>query len=420
MVRMALNFIVIAMVARYLGKGSFGILMYAFGFTALFCGFASIGIDNILMQEIASKPSEANRYLGSAWLIKIIGAVICVLVTCLIAILFEPDSTARLLIYMLSLSAVFQSVNVIQFFFEAEVAARYVVWLEVAQSVIFGGLRGVLIWCGCSVEWFGLSMLLEPAFMAVALIWSYVKTGHTISAWRVDREVIAGLIKRGAPMALAGIAALIYLRTDVIMLRYMVGEDSVGVYAAAARLCALAAFPALQITRALSPALIDGYRQSNTIFKKRYQLFVDLIFWLSSVVAFLLFAGAPIFMLLFFGHEYQAGTQVVRIMVWKGIFAALGFATGQWIIICNFHKMAPIRSVTGALINIVLNLILIPRYGATGAAIASVLAFAVSAFFINAIVPTLRPVFLYEISAVTGGLGRLIRFQLNRSGKDIR
>ncbi len=410
-VKMVINFVTIAIVARYLGTELFGQLVYAAGFASLFCGLAALGVDNILAQELAAYPDDRPRRLGAAWTLKMIGALGCIVVTSVCALLFEPNVETQCMIILLSACAVFQSFRVFQFFFEANVAARYVVWAELIQSVVIALLRISLVYFKAPLFLFAVSLLLEPALIALGLWRFYVRTGHRVREWSIDQEMVRGVLRRALPMAIAGIAVVVYMRTDVIMLRYLCDESLVGVYAAAARLCELVGVSAMLLTRALTPALVEGDRMGASVFGKRYQLFLDLIVWVSLVSALVLSVGAVLFIPLFFGEAYTDSVQVLKILAWKGVGVAMGYATAQWILIRSLHDYAPVRNLVGCFANISLNFILIPRFGAVGAATASVISLVLATILVNAVIPALRPVFQFQLRSFSSGPVRLARFR---------
>jgi O-antigen/teichoic acid export membrane protein len=86
---------------------------------------------------------------------------------------------------------------------------------------------------------------------------------------------------------------------------------------------------------------------------------------------------------LLFGKDYLGGVDVLKIRIWETVFAAIGVITGSWALVEGMQRQTLIFSVFGMLINISLNLILIPLFGIKGAAISSL----VSIIFVVIILP---------------------------------
>jgi PST family polysaccharide transporter len=90
---------------------------------------------------------------------------------------------------------------------------------------------------------------------------------------------------------------------------------------------------------------------------------------------------------------------VLAVHVWASVFVFLGVAQAPWDISENLLKMSLYRTITGAIVNVLINLFLIPRYSAMGAAIATVISYAISGVFANAFHPKTRPLFYLQMNS---------------------
>ena len=407
--KMAVNLMLGAWVARYLGAAEFGLMNYAISFSMLFLVVASLGIDNMLSLELSRNRDDTARFLGTAWVIKMVGAVVSVGAVAVLTGHFGVERRARLLILIFMAGSLFQSANVIQFFFESEVEAHYAVRAETIQTMIAALARVCLIVAGAPLEMFMFVFFAETVVYALMLVFFYRITGNCISRWRFDFGVCGLLLRRATPLAFSGIAIIIYQRIDQVMLKHYLDNDAVGYYAAALRMCTLVSFLPFLLARSFGPALVKAHGEGEEVFNMRIQVFTDLMVWSSIGGALVLSVGAVPLIWLLFGSEYAPASAVLRIVAWKGVFAAMGLATGQWIIIKHLQVFALLRTVTGCVVNVILNLYLIPRYGIMGAAAATIVSFSLASFWIHAVIPPFRPLFGMELSSLLGGAVRLWR-----------
>jgi len=103
---------------------------------------------------------------------------------------------------------------------------------------------------------------------------------------------------------------------------------------------------------------------------------------------------------LLFTSAYRQAAPVLAVHIWSLIFIFVGFAQGPWDISENFLKLALGRRVAGAVMNVLLNLILIPRYSALGAAISTVISYAIPAVIGNAFDSRTRPIFRLQLQSI--------------------
>ncbi len=81
-----------------------------------------------------------------------------------------------------------------------------------------------------------------------------------------------------------------------------------------------------------------------------------------------------------FGQEYTAASDILHVHVWAGIPVVVGIASGAYLLAENLTSVALYRTVFGAVVNVVLNFVLLPRMGAIGAAYATLIAYFCAGF----------------------------------------
>ena len=162
--------------------------------------------------------------------------------------------------------------------------------------------------------------------------------------------------------------------------------------------------------KSIIPNLIKEHDISNNSFSKKFQLFMDAMVWISIILSIILFSFSELFIKYLYDDSYLASIPLLKLISWKGIFIILASVSGYWIIIKNLQKLAVIRNIFGCFINILLNYLWIPKWGALGSAAATLISFSISSFFIHFFIPSFKPIFMIQCNSLLFGPFRLIKF----------
>jgi len=240
----------------------------------------------------------------------------------------------------------------------------------------------------------------EAALTAAALIVAYAASTGAIREWRVRAREAGRLLSEGWPLLLSGMAIMLYMRIDVVMLEASAGLEAVGIYGAATRLSEAWYFVPTAVAAAMAPSITAAHERDTAAYLasvRRLLGFLAAIALAAAVALSLL--SAPIVSALF-GREFAASAPVLAVHAWAGVFVALGLGQGTWNVCEGLTRLALVRTLGGAVMNIVLNVLLIPRFGALGAALATVVSYAVSAYLLNAFDSRTRVIFRMQTEAI--------------------
>lgn len=380
--RMFIGIFVISWIARYLGPQQFGLLNYAQSFVFLFTAISTLGLDSIVVRELVKKEDNRNKLLGSAFFLKLIGALILLPIIVIIVQFTSNDNYTNLLIFIIAFATIFQSFNVIDFYFQSKVISKYT---AIANSVTFGIsslIKILLIIINAPLVAFALMSIFDIGILATGLLLFYLShvkkhdlqpDKRSFFGWEFDKKTAYFLLKSSWPLILSTIVITIYMRIDQVMIKEILDFQSVGQYAAATRLSEAWYFIPVAIVNSLFPAIVNAKKVSSELYIKRLQSLYTLLVWLAIAVSILIsFFGDSIVMILY-GNDFSQAASVLIIHIWTGIFVFLGIAFSSYLIAENWAKKAFYRTLLGAIINIILNIILIPNYGLIGAAIATLI-----------------------------------------------
>jgi len=377
--------------ARYLGPLQFGNFNYAIAFVALFGPLARLGLNGIVVRDIVREPERTDEILGTTFLLKLVGGIACFgVVVGAVSLLRPGDTLTKVLVGIIAFGIIFQAFDSIDIWFQSQVQSKYVVYAKSAALILANLAKILLILAEASLVAFAWVSALEIVAGAIGMAVVYRVRGYYIQAWRANVSRVKSLLGQSWPMILAGVLAVVYLRIDQIMLGEMVGQREVGVYSTAVRISEVWYFVATAVTISVFPALVRSKSLGREIYEVRLQQLYDFLVWIALVVAVVLtFTSGPLVKLLY-GEEYSGGGLILAIHIWAGLFVFVREALGKWLINEGFMKFFLLGNGLGAAVNVLLNWFLIPAYGGVGAAVATVVSYAVAGYLACFIVPQTR------------------------------
>lgn len=376
--RIAINFFITIYIIRFLGPGDFGLLSYAISFAALFAAISTLGMDNIIVRELVKEPEKRDTYLGSVFLMKIAGAVISFIMILFAVLLTGDNLPTIILILLVASSTLFQSFNVIDFYFQSRVLSKYPVIVQFVTAILVASIKFLLIKLNADLWLFAAAVTVESLFWAIGFIWVYKFKGFKISDWKFSKDISLQLIRDSWPLILSGLTVAVYAKIDQVMIKNMLNNEQLGYYAAAVRLSEAWYFIPMALTASLFPAIINAKKASETLYNNRMQKLYDILAWMAIGIAVPVTVFSEDLVRILLGQEYIASASILTIHIWAGIAVFLGVASSQFLVAENLTKLSFYRTLIGMIMNVILNIILIPKYGIIGAAVATLISYTVA------------------------------------------
>lgn len=393
LLRMGVGLLVGVWVARYLGPEQFGIYNYAIAFVALFGAFATLGLDGIVVRDIVRNPVSKDEILGTAFLLKLCGGILTLLLTLgLIYFLRPNDSLTHWLVGIIAAGTIFQAFDTIDFWFQSQIQSKFTVYAKNAAFLLITIVKVALIITKAQLIVFAWAAFLEVIIGAFGLVVTYHTNGYSFRTWRVTSLYAKKLLKDSWPLILSGIAIMIYVKIDLIMLGEIMGNKAVGIYSAATRISEIWYFIPMAIVSSISPLIIETKKLNETLYYHRLQKIFNTMAVLAYSIAIPMTFLSNYLILILYGPSFSEAGTILAIHIWSGLFVFLGVARGVWIITEGFTKIALITTTSGAIANILLNLYLIPKYGPLGAAIATLISYGFSDYIMFILIPNFRKI----------------------------
>ncbi len=398
--RIGVGLIVGVWVARYFGPEQFGLFNYVLAFVGLFGVVAALGLQNIVVRDIVRDPSCKGETLGTAALLQLAAGLLSYI--CLLGILFwlrPEEALTKLLVAVLGSVMLFKASELAVYWFESQVMSKYIVWVQNGSFLAFAIIKVLLILNQgtlISLAWATMAEGFIASFLMLAI---FSVKGFPLQQLRASLARAKSLLADSWPLLLSGIAITAYMKIDQIMLGLMLGDEAVGIYSVAIRISEAWYFVPMIIAGSVFPSILEAKRCDEALYQKRLQYLYDLMVWLSIAIALpITFLSTQIITGLF-GLAYSEAGPVLVIHVWASVFVFLGVASGQWFMAENRQILIFQRTVFGAVINVALNYIFIPRFGVIGAAYATVMAQACVGLLYDLFQKETRPMFVMKLKS---------------------
>ncbi|MCF7843482.1 flippase [Candidatus Gracilibacteria bacterium] len=372
---MVITFLATAYIARNLGPTNYGQLSYAISFVSLFSFIASLGIDQILYRDLIKEPEKRNELLGSAIGLRAIASIMAVIAIAVTTLLISDKDVSIFLIFIISLSPLLGSFQLLSYEFQSEVKSKHTSILVLLVVLTLNILKIVTILLNGGVIYLAFIVLLEPLFYSVGYIYLKEKIYGDIGKLKLSKTTAISILKDSYPLIFASAFYLIYARIDQVMLKHMINSEAVGLYDAAVRISEVSYFVPQILIVSLLPAIINAKKTSSELYYARTKKLILTLLSTSFILAFITTILSKNLILIIFGAGFLGAIPILHIYVWSNIGASLNSMTQQILITENLTRFVSITTFFGMIINVTLNIILIPKYGVSGAAFATLISY---------------------------------------------
>ena len=380
--RIVVEPLVWVLIARYLGPEQLGIYNYALSFVALFNVLTGLGLRPLVVRDLVQHPGDKNLLLGTAFALKLSGGLLSLLLSIGIIWLSKPnDIGIRSLVTIFAISSIFQISSTINIWFESQIKSKITAYTTITAFIIIVIAKILLLITNAPLLAFAYITVLQVFIETVGAIIAYRITGELIQTWRASLSKAKAMLNQSWPLILAGIGTIFYLKIDQIMLGEISGIKEVGIYSAAIRFSEALYFVPSIITNTVFPALVKNKIDDKKIYQKNLQKLYNYMTWTAIIITILGASFAHPLIVLLYGEEYQAAGIILAIHTWSNIFIFWHQINMDWLVNEGLLKFPLFRQIMGAIANISLNFILIPKYGGVGAAIATVISYGIASYF---------------------------------------
>ena len=371
--QMAINFVVTMLTARYLGPSNYGLIGYAGAYTAFFMSFCTLGINSVLVKEFISEPEKEGEIIGTTIVLRIISSILSAFfILCIVLFVDSGEPTTIAVVVLCSIGVIFHTFEVFNYWFQAHLQSKITAIVSLIAYAVTALYKVILLILGKSVLWFAFATSIDYICIGILLfLMYYLKKGKPLKfSFACSRR----LLKQSYHFIIAGLMVSIYGQTDKLMLKQMIDDSEVAFYSAAVSICNVWCFVLTAIIDSVYPSIMEANGKDEKLFVKRNKQLYAIVFYISMFVSILFMIFSPLAIKILYGKDYMPAINPLRIITWYTAFSYLGVARNAWLVCKKRQDKLKHIYVFSALINVVLNALLIPNLGATGAAIASLIA----------------------------------------------
>ncbi|MDB6169785.1 MAG: polysaccharide biosynthesis protein [Verrucomicrobia bacterium] len=370
-VRFVLSVVVGFVVARHLGPERLGVLSYCIAVVTLLSGVAGLGLEAVVKRDLLKSSGSEAGLLASAAALRLMAGLVTVL-GLIVLTTWSPTAEERRLLMILAVTLFQPAWLVSDLWLQAHLRAKFAVMAQTAALAAAAGVRLLLVVQDAPLAAFGLAVVMESALAAVGITWLARRAGLQFSWKAAKAATMRRLFLESWPLMFAGLAITLYMKIDEVMLRHLAGPGAVGIYSAATRLTEIWYFFPIALGASLLPALMRARERGDQAYGERLQHYYDVNATVAYALSVPMALAAPWVIRVAYGPTFAASAPIVVVHIWSSVFVFIGVARSQWLVNEGLQQFYLYATLTGAVINIVLNVMVIPRWGGLGAAAATV------------------------------------------------
>lgn len=368
--QMAIALVINMITARYLGVNNYGIINYIASYVSFFTPICSLGLESIIIKELVDKPERQGETIGTAMGMRMISSVFSMIAIMLFLFFVDRGNVMMLGVALIqSLILVFNTADLFEFWYQSRLESKISVGVRTAGYLITAVYKIAILVFQKSIYWFAFTNTLDMIIAFALLNFAYRKSGGQ----KLTFNFVTGkkMLKISYNFIISGLMVAVYAQMDKIMLGQMLDTYTVGLYSVGIYICSLWNFIPDAMIASLRPGIMAAKKVNEETYIRKLKQMYALIIWISILYAVGVCVFSKYIILILYGKDFLGARAPLMIAVWYCGFSLLGSARDVWIICEGHQKYSKWFALIGAMTNLILNLLLIPKIGMIGAAIAT-------------------------------------------------
>jgi len=389
---MAALLLVNIVMARELGPKYFGTYSLLLSYFALFTPLIALGLNAIVIRELCNEKHSEGKIIGTVLTLRLLGVLlgtVCILV--LAGHVIEVLSPHYVLVVILVVGNSFSIFNLFEHWFQSRMQSKSIAVIRTSVLLIFSVIKLLVAFTTPSLFNFIVVQAVEWAVVGGVFALTYYKKRNRSHKIEIDFRYGIKLLRESIWLIFSGIAAVIYLKIDQLMLGIMVDETAVGIYSIAVKFSEIWYFFPTALAAAFFPKLLSDKSVSVELYNDSLQLLLDCMFAFSLLIITFTVMLSPIFIPFLYGSDYEQSTSLLNIQIWACCFVFMRAITSKWLIAESLVRFSLVSQGSGAIINVVMNFYFIPVWQAEGAAWATLVSYCFASYVCFWIFKETRP-----------------------------
>lgn len=369
-IHMILSFLIGLLTARYLGPSNYGLINYASAYATFFTAFCTLGINSVIVKNFIDYPEEEGETIGTTIVLRFVSSLLSLLtIVGFVAVVDSNEPITVCVVALYCIGLLFQIFDTFNYWFQSKLLSKYYASATLIAYILVSAYKAVLLITEKSVQWFAVSNAIDYFIIALIIFVFYKKNNGPKLSFSIKKS--KELLSLSVSYILSGLMVAIYAATDKLMLKHMMDESTVGYYSLAVSISTIWAFVLSAVIDSMKPRIMELHNTDREEYLLMNRRMYAIVFYISVVASLGITVIAPLFIRIVYGEAYLSAVTPLRIVVWYVAFSYLGVARDAWMVCEKKQKYLKYIYFFSVILNIVLNAVLIPFIGASGAAVAS-------------------------------------------------
>lgn len=359
---------------------------------------AHLGLDEYVARQLSLKANEATVLVRKSFQLKLIVSLfIWLLLAFSINLVSSLDQLTKFTIIILASAVIGKAISPFEMIYRVQNKLDKLSQFKIVAFVASLLLKILFLLQNKNIYYFAFTYSIEHLILLIILLFSQKQLFlvQSENKQEFNGQHFLELLKKGLPLMLSGLSITIYMFIDQVMIKHLLGDEQVGIYALAVRIVSVWYFvPGILMSTAFAKIVRNSNAEESCI--KLFKLITLL------AIIFILITNLASYLLipLFLGEAYEKSVSIIYIYSFSLLFTFWGVARHPWIMAKELQHYTLYFTIVGALLNIVLNLIMIPIWAGVGAALATLISYGFTDFISNLIFRPTRPIFYMTIKSL--------------------
>lgn len=370
MIQSLLQLVIGMLSARYLGPANYGLIGYAGAIVAFALPLMQLGLQSTLIQELIETPEQEGEIMGTALFLELLSSLICIgFIYKFVSIVNHGEIETLIVCVLYSFTLLFRSLELMQCWFQYKLVAKYPSIVMLCSYIVVSIYKIYILATAKNIYWFAVVNSIDYAIIGISLVFIYYKLGA--QKFSFSGEMAKRLLLKSKYYILAAMMVTVFQNTDHIMLKMFSGDIENGYYTAAVTCAGVCQFVYSAIIDSIRPVILTFKKNDEMQYKKSISKLYCIIIYLALAQSIVFTIFAKLIVNVLYGENYAAAIPVFQIIVWYIVFSYMGSVRNIWILAEGKQSIIWKLNLSGAVLNVIINAILIPKWGACGAAVAS-------------------------------------------------
>jgi len=386
-------------VARVYGPAAYGELLFAISFIYLFITFASLGMENYMVQNLSIPDKSKDEWLVFFWM-RMCSSLIASLSCVVIVLLMDWNEQKVILCFIVGIQIPLLTLGVFQATLKSMEKFAEIAVIQLLSLILSALLKSIVLFNGWGIGWIAFAISLDAAFVALVMMMVLLKTRNLKLKFNIPWQQFKIHFKRAGFLLVGAFSAILYMRIDQLMVMELLGAEFLGKYGVVVKLVD-GWIPLLTILVSTSlPRLTRAFHKDINSFEEEFIILNSCMMKICFLIAVLyLFIGDELLEFIF-GESFKTRVSIIGILCFSLPFVLLSNISWSYYLQYNLYFLGSLRLVIGALLNIVLNFIFIEKWGLIGCVFATVISYSVSSLFIHVFFKSTRKLFSMQLKGL--------------------